>query len=95
MFDYEKIVEIFFSISLSINAAVFIPQLIKLYKTKNPGSLSFLTFLGFNFMQLFGTLHCYLKNDYWPMFGWAASLIICGCITVMIVFYKLNRRQYL
>ena len=88
--DYQKIIEVFFSFALTINAALFIPQAFRLFKTKNTGGLSILTFLGFNCVQLLGVLHCYFNQDYLPMLGWAASLGTCGAVTLMIIFYKGN-----
>lgn len=88
--DYQKIIEILFSCALTINAALFIPQIFRLFKTKKTEGLSFLTFFGFNCVQILGVLHCYLHRDYLPMIGWVASLVLCGMVTAMIVVYKNN-----
>lgn len=89
MLDNCKVViEALFGFSLVINATLFIPQIVKLFKTKDADGLSFFTFLGFNCMQFLGALHCYLKEDYLPMLGWIASLFTCGVITILIIFYR-------
>jgi len=92
--DCHKVVEILFSFALTVNAALFIPQGLKLFKTQNPQDLSLLTFLGFNILQLLGILHCYLQKDYSPMLGWLASFITCGAITLMIVYFR-NKKMFM
>lgn len=93
IFSYKLLIAGLFSFSLGINSLLFVPQMLKLFKTKNPNSLSFLTFLGFNCVQFLGVLHCYLIKDYFPMIGWLASLITCGTITLLILFYKYLNKQ--
>lgn len=84
----ETVIEIIFGLGLFINAALFIPQIIKLYKTKNAQGLSLLTFAGFNLIQLFTVLHGYLHRDYLLMLGYVLSLIACGTVTAMIIYYR-------
>jgi len=86
---FEKIlIEIFFSLGLFINAALFIPQVIRLLRTKNSQGLSLITFAGFNLIQLFTFLHGYLHRDYLLAAGNLLSLISCGCVTFLILFYR-------
>jgi MtN3 and saliva related transmembrane protein len=85
---YQKIIEILFSCALTLNAVFFIPQIIKLWQTKDGESLSLLTFFGFNCVQILGILHCYFTKAYLPMLGWVISLGTCGCVTLMIIFYR-------
>jgi len=84
----EKFVEAVFGLGLFINAALFIPQIIKLYRLKNSDEFSLITFAGFNIIQLFAVWHGYLHNDYVLMFGFALSLITCGCVTLLILVYR-------
>ncbi len=88
-----QIIEVVFSISLFINAGLFIPQIIKLYKSKHPQNLSFLTFAGFNFIQFFIVLHGYIMKDYLLLFGYLISFITCGCVTLQILFYRKKYQQ--
>jgi len=81
-------IEIVFSLGLFINALLFVPQTIKIYKTKNVAELSLLTFAGFNIIQLFTLLHGYLHRDYILMGGYVLSLITCGAVTCFIIFYR-------
>lgn len=84
----ETVIEIVFGLGLFINAALFIPQIIRLYRTKDAGGLSLITFAGFNLIQLFTLLHGYLHKDYLLVFGYLLSLITCGMVTIMIIFYR-------
>ncbi len=84
----KELVEISFSISLFINALLFVPQIIKLWQTKEAKDLSLLTFAGFNLIQILAVLHGYLKQDYVLMIGFLLSLTTCGAITIQIIIYK-------
>jgi MtN3 and saliva related transmembrane protein len=81
-------IEFMFGLSMFFNALIFIPQAIKIYKTKNAGGLSLATFIGFNVIQVFIILHGYIREDYVLMFGYALSLAISGIVTSLIVLYK-------
>ncbi len=85
-----KIIEMFFSISLFVNAALFIPQIIKLYKNKYSKDISLLTFAGFNLIQIFVILHAYLHKDNMLLFGFLLSFITCGCVTILTIIYRLK-----
>lgn len=85
---WEILVEAVFSFGLFVNAVLFIPQIIKLYKTKNADSLSLITFVGFNLIQLFVILHGYLRQDYLLIFGTTLSFLTSGMITALILYYR-------
>lgn len=85
---FYLIIETVFSACLFINALLFIPQAIKLYRTKETKGLSLLTFSGFNFIQLFTVLHAYINNDNVLFIGMLLSLITCGSVTGLLVFYQ-------
>jgi len=86
-------IEIMFGLSMFVNALLFIPQAIKLWQTKNTKGVSLLTFAGFNLIQLFTILHAYLNKDFILMFGFMLSLVLCGIVTTLIVFYKTHERR--
>lgn len=90
MIIFERIIEFCFGTALFINALLFIPQIVKILQTKEVKDLSLITFAGFNIVQILAVLHGYLKHDYVVMLGFALSLLTCGIITIMIVFYKLK-----
>ena len=81
-------VDFVFSISLLLNALLFIPQAIKIYKNKDASNLSLATFAGFNVMQFFTAYHGYLNGDYMLMAGFGLSFITCAIVTVLILIYK-------
>ncbi len=84
----KDLIEIIFSLGLFFNAALFVPQAIKLWKTKKAEGLSLTTFAGFNVIQLFIILHAYILHDALLMFGYTLSLITCGFVTVFIIKYR-------
>ena len=82
------IVQYGFSISLLANAALFIPQIITLLKKKSAVGVSLITFLGFNIIQLFTMLHGIIEKDYLLAAGYFLSILTCGCVSFLIVYYK-------
>jgi MtN3 and saliva related transmembrane protein len=88
----EILIEGCFSLSLFINAALFVPQVYQLFKTKNANDLSLLTFAGFTVIQLVVILHGFLHNDYLLVAGTMLSLLPCGMITALIVIYQYRRK---
>jgi len=81
-------VEVVFASALFINALMFIPQIILILRTKNVTGLSFLTFLGFNLIQVAILAHAIIKHDLILMMGMIFALITCGTITTLIIYYK-------
>lgn len=90
MFKY--CVGVFFAIGLFINALLFVPQIIKLWRIKESKDLSLVMFGGFNLIQIFAVLHGYMNQDYILMIGFLLSLITSGAVTFLIVFYKLKEK---
>jgi MtN3 and saliva related transmembrane protein len=94
MIEYAKLfVEFWFGLGMFINAILFVPQIVRLFKTKNPVGVSLTTFIGFNIIQIFSFLHGYIHNDYIFMFGMLLSLLLCGCISFLIILYKFRRNR--
>ena len=87
----EIIIETIFSLGLFINAALFIPQIIQLYKIKDSKGFSLITFVGFNITQLFIVLHGILHKDYLLIIGYLLSFFTCGIVTLMIIYYRTSR----
>ena len=84
-------IEIFFSIGLFINALLFLPQIIKLYKQKNSQDISLLTFLGFSIIQFFTAYHGYIVKDYKLMYGFILSFALCSIVNILIIYYRLRK----
>jgi MtN3 and saliva related transmembrane protein len=87
---WQYLIETFFSLGLFINAALFVPQAIQLYRIKDSKSFSLLTFAGFNIIQIFTMLHGLLMHDYILATGFFLSILTCGTVTVMILVYRKN-----
>ncbi|GHU16146.1 hypothetical protein FACS189472_00550 [Alphaproteobacteria bacterium] len=89
MYEYVKyVIETIFGLAMFGNAALFIPQAIKIYKAKNADGVSVATFAGFNVIQIFTILHGYIHHDYILIFGNLLSLVFCATISVLIFLYK-------
>lgn len=86
-------VNFIFGLGLFFNAALFIPQAIRIFVTKDVKGNSMTTFLGFNIMQFFTAWHGYIVKDYLLMLGFCLSFIACGAVTLQLLIYgkKLNR----
>ena len=88
---WSYIVEFGFSISLLVNAILFIPQARIIYRTKSVKDVSLVTFVGFNVIQLFTLLHGILTHDYILVFGYFLSIVTCGTVSVLIIYYRYMR----
>ncbi|MBN9228563.1 MULTISPECIES: hypothetical protein [Legionella] len=89
----EIIINVGFSICLIANAALYIPQIFILLKVKTAKGVSFLTFLGFNIIQLFTLLHAWVINDFILAVGCILSLITCGTVSWLIAYYKFFQKN--
>ncbi len=77
-----------FGLGMVLNAALFVPQVIHLWRAKTSQGVSILSFAGFNTLQAIGALHGYFERDYALMIGMLASLLTCGSVTVLAVRYS-------
>ncbi len=89
----RELVAVFFSIALFVNAALFMPQILRLWRTKNPEGLSLITFGGFNLIQILAIMHGYLNQDYVLAVGFSLSLLTCGLITALIFYYRFKKHS--
>ena len=91
--DWIKIaIESIFAIGLFVNAALFIPQAIRLIREKDAQELSLTTFLGFNVIQLFTIFHGILFKDWILIIGTSLSLITNGVVTYLIIDYRFKKK---
>lgn len=84
----KTIVDVAFGLGLFVNALLFVPQIIKVWRAKSAHGLSVWTFGGFNLIQLVSILYGYYAHDFILMLGFGLSFISCGVVTVLILFYK-------
>lgn len=86
----QNIVDFIFGVGLFFNGALFIPQAITLLRQKHAREVSLFTFAGFCILQIFTILHGYFHNDYLLMWGICFSLLTCGTVNVLIVYYRIK-----
>ncbi|MCE3269544.1 MAG: rane protein of unknown function [Burkholderiales bacterium] len=86
-------IEFIFSIGLFINAVLYIPQIIRLYKTKHADDVSLLTFAGFNIISVFIFLHAIIRSDTLLMMGYAFTLITNTTVTALILWYRFSSKK--
>jgi MtN3 and saliva related transmembrane protein len=91
--NFTHLIEISFSLGLFINAALFIPQAIRIIKNKDAKEVSFITFFGFLLIQIATSLHGFLNNDYLLTYGTLLSIVTCGTVVVLIAFYRIKNRN--
>jgi MtN3 and saliva related transmembrane protein len=83
----RDVVAFVFGLAMVLNAALFVPQAVHLWRTKTAQGVSILSFAGFNALQAVGALHGYFEHDYALMIGMLASLLTCGSVTVLAARY--------
>lgn len=86
--DIKGIVAVIFGLGLMANAALFVPQIIRILRDKSSEGVSFLTFGGFSVLQITGVLHGYFQGDKYLMSGMIASLLTCGTVAILTLIYR-------
>ena len=87
----KQIVAIIFGLGLGCNALLFVPQIIAVWRKKTDEGISLVTFGGFSVLQMIGIVHGYFQQDYSLILGMAASLLTCGTVTALTIFYRVRR----
>ena len=88
----KEVVAYVFGFGMLFNAALFVPQAWRIWRTRSAEGVSVLAFAGFNALQLLGALHGYLQGDLALMSGMLASAVTCGSVTVLAAYFG-SRRQ--
>ncbi|MBE9169217.1 hypothetical protein IQ238_17375 [Pleurocapsales cyanobacterium LEGE 06147] len=84
----KEIVTFFFGLGFVFNASLFIPQAIRIFRNKSGRNISLITFAGFKFIQLNGSLYGYYQNDFILIYGNLISFITCGTVTLLATYYR-------
>jgi MtN3 and saliva related transmembrane protein len=87
----KETVAYIFGLAMVLNAALFVPQALHLWRTKTAQGISVLSFAGFNALQAVGALHGYFQHDRALMYGMLASLATCGSVTLLAALYGRRR----
>jgi MtN3 and saliva related transmembrane protein len=89
----KQIVAVIFGLGLICNALLFVPQVIAVWRKKTDEGISVITFGGFSILQAIGIIHGIYQQDLSLILGMAASLLSCGTVTLLTLFYRMRRRQ--
>lgn len=89
----KELVAILFGLGLVGNALLFVPQAIAVWRKKSDEGISLVTFGGFSILQVVGIAHGVFQRDPSLIFGMAASLLTCGTVTGLTLFYRIRRRS--
>jgi MtN3 and saliva related transmembrane protein len=84
----KQAVAFVFGLGMVLNAALFVPQAIHLWRTRTSQGVSIVSFAGFNTLQAIGALHGYFQHDYALMVGMLASLLTCGSVTLLAAHFS-------
>jgi len=87
----KQFVAVVFGLGLVCNALLFVPQALALWRKKNSEGVSLLTFGGFSVLQAIAIVHGFYQHDRSLILGMAASLITCGTVTFLTIYYRLRR----
>jgi MtN3 and saliva related transmembrane protein len=87
----KEIVAVFFGLGLVCNALLFVPQVLAVWRKKTDEGISLITFGGFSVLQVVGIVHGLYQHDPSLILGMSASLLSCGSVTALTIFYRLRR----
>lgn len=82
------LIEFLFAAALFVNALLFIPQALQIYKQKKSEEVSLITFGGFWLTQLLTVFHAIVKQDWILLMGYIAALITCGTVIILAIKYR-------
>jgi len=88
---YSFVIHTLFSLALFINAVLFIPQAIRIFKAKSSESVSLVTFLGFVMIQFTCVLYGLLKDDWILTIGFLTAMATCSSVVIMAFIYRISR----
>jgi MtN3 and saliva related transmembrane protein len=89
----KDIVAVIFGFALMGNAALFVPQAIAVWRKKSDEGISLITFGGFNVLQAIAIVHGFYQHDLALIVGMVASIITCGAVTFLTLFYRAARKR--
>src|SRR5271170_5841475 len=87
----KEIFDWLFGLGLGCNALLFVPQELAVWRKKTDEGISLITFGGFSILQAVGIVHGHYQQDLSLILGMAASLLSCGTVTGLTLFYRMRR----
>ncbi len=85
---FKGIIEWVFGTALLLNAMLFIPQAVKIFKSKSAQGVSFITFLGFLLIQLVILFHGLIHHNFILTIGYLLSIITCSTVVLLLLYYR-------
>ena len=79
-----------FGIGLVVNAALYVPQILRILQTKATGGLSLIMFFGFWLLTLSQVVYGFYIGDRLLAWGTGITLITCGVVIWLILIYRKN-----
>ena len=89
----KEIVAVVFGLGLVGNAILFVPQGVAVWRKKSDEGISLITFGGFSILQAIGIVHGMYQRDASLILGMAASLLSCGMVTLLTLYYRIRRMR--
>ena len=89
----KQIVAVVFGLGLIGNALLFVPQVLAVWRKKSDEGISLITFGGFSVLQCIGIVHGVYQRDLSLILGMAASLLTCGSVTALTIYYRVRRMR--
>jgi MtN3 and saliva related transmembrane protein len=89
----KEIVAVIFGLGLVCNALLFVPQVLAVWRRRTDEGISLITFGGFSVLQVIGIVHGLYQHDLSLILGMSASLLSCGSVTALTVFYRVRRTR--
>jgi MtN3 and saliva related transmembrane protein len=89
----KQFVAILFGLGLLGNALLFVPQVIAVWRKKSDQGISLITFGGFSVLQVIGIVHGLYQQDLSLTFGMVASLLTCGSVVGLTLYYRVRRMR--
>jgi MtN3 and saliva related transmembrane protein len=87
----KEIVAVIFGLGLMGNALLFVPQALAVWRKKTDEGVSLVTFGGFSLLQIVSIVHGLYQHDLALTLGMSASLLTCGTVTALTIYYRIRR----
>ena len=89
----KQIIAVIFGLGLGCNALLFVPQVLAVWRKKTDEGISLITFGGVSVLQAIGIVHGVYQGDLSLILGMAASLLTCGSVTALTLYYRVRRMR--
>lgn len=84
----KEISDFVLGIGLFINACLFIPQIWRLYQTKDAMGISLITFGGFVFIDITAMVNGIFYRNWAMIIGYALSTLTASAVVIVAIYYR-------